>query len=172
MSSYGLQLANKGDKYTYDCSTGRSIIDITLGTSRIVQSIQDWQVEDKEFFSDHKRIVFNLPGFKKPFFEPKWKLDSADWPKFRKLMADKYSSWRKPVYWTPFMVDKEAEELNKDTIESLKVTCKRTSSRTGHKEYPYYWSEEIGDLCKAAKRAKRIAQRFKGTPGYTAALES
>ena len=71
MSSYGLQLANKGDKYTYDCSTGRSIIDITLGTNRIVQSIQDWQVEDKEFFSDHKRIVFNLPGFKKPFFEPK-----------------------------------------------------------------------------------------------------
>ena len=117
MSSYGLQLANQGDKFTYDCSTGRSIIDLTLGTMRVIQTIQGWQVEEHKSYSDHKRITFDLPGFKRPRFEAKWIVDKADWPRFRSIMTKAFDQWRRPVYWTPYMVDKEADDLNRDVTQ-------------------------------------------------------
>ena len=127
---------------------------------RVIQTIQGWQVEEHESYSDHKRITFDLPGFKMPQFEAKWIVDKADWPRFRSIMTKAFDQWRRPVYWTPYMVDKEADDLNRDVNKALHLTCKRTSGRACSRQQPYFWTESIAFLHKAAKRARRTAMRF------------
>ena len=53
-----LLVCNRGNKYTYDCAIGKSIIDITLVTIPLVDRIKDWKVHDEDYLSDHKLITF------------------------------------------------------------------------------------------------------------------
>ena len=60
-----LFVCNIGNKYTYDCATGQSIIDVTIVSTPIVDRIENWKIHDKDYLSDHKLISFNL-SFDKP----------------------------------------------------------------------------------------------------------
>ena len=65
ISQNNLFVSNIGNKNTYDCATGKSIIDITIVSILLVDRIRNWLVLDKNYFSDHKMISFNL-DFEKP----------------------------------------------------------------------------------------------------------
>ena len=55
-----LFVCNIGNKYTYDCAIGQSIIDVTLVSTTIVDRIENWRVHDEDQLSDHKLISYNL----------------------------------------------------------------------------------------------------------------
>ena len=61
-----LFVSNIGNSFTYDCATGRSIIDITIVSTPLVDRIQNWKVHDEYYLSDHKLISFNLTFNKQP----------------------------------------------------------------------------------------------------------
>ena len=58
-----LFVCNVGNKFTYDCVIGKSIIDITLVSTLLVDRIGNWTVHDEDYLSDHKLISFNLNFF-------------------------------------------------------------------------------------------------------------
>ena len=60
ISHNNLFVCNIGNKYTYDCAIGKSIIDLSLVSTTMVDRIKDWVVHDEDFLSDHKLITFNL----------------------------------------------------------------------------------------------------------------
>ena len=60
-----LFVSNIGNSFTYDCATGRSIIDITIVSTPIVDRILNWKVHDEDHLSDHKLILFSST-FNKP----------------------------------------------------------------------------------------------------------
>ena len=60
ISMNGLFVCNTGNKFTYDCATGKSIIDITLVSSTLVDRVKNWVVQDVNYFSDHKLISFSF----------------------------------------------------------------------------------------------------------------
>ena len=55
-----LFVCNIGNKYTYDCATGQSIIDITVVSNPLVDTVSNWKVNDENYFTDHKLISFNM----------------------------------------------------------------------------------------------------------------
>ena len=73
-----LFVCNTGNKYTYDCATGRSIIDITMVSTPLVDRVNNWNVQDENYFTDHKLITFNLnfstqpPGVFRNFKRANW----------------------------------------------------------------------------------------------------
>ena len=83
-----LFVCNLGKKYTYDCATGKSIIDITIVSTPLVDRIQNWKVHDEDYLSDHKLISFNLT-FNKPPPGLFRNFKKANWPYFKCLLAKK-----------------------------------------------------------------------------------
>ena len=78
----GPELHNEGKEYTYECSTGKSIIDLTLSWS-LKTGLKEWKVHKELNHSDHNTIKFKLeiemetiPGHRP------W--NKADWTTFKK----------------------------------------------------------------------------------------
>ena len=93
ISLNNLFVCNIGNKYTYDCAFGKSIIDITLVTNLMVDRIKDWVFHDEDFLSDHKLITFNFNINKgQPLVSRNIK--NADWSYFKNFLAKK--KWENP----------------------------------------------------------------------------
>jgi hypothetical protein len=57
-----LEILNRGNEPTF-CSGGRiEVIDITLGSLRLLESVIGWEVSSEPSLSDHRHIVFTLQG--------------------------------------------------------------------------------------------------------------
>jgi len=53
-------LNREGNEYTFQGARGRSNVDVTLSTTRLVNSIRDWTVIKGDTSSDHLLICFHL----------------------------------------------------------------------------------------------------------------
>ena len=51
---------NRGNKWTFQGGMGNSIIDVTMVTSRFANRIKDWRVSNRNTFSDHNLIEFEV----------------------------------------------------------------------------------------------------------------
>jgi hypothetical protein len=57
-----LEILNRGNEPTC-CSGGRlEVIDITLGSLRLLDSVIGWEVSSEPSLSDHRYILFTLQG--------------------------------------------------------------------------------------------------------------
>jgi hypothetical protein len=62
LNTTNLEILNRGNELTF-CSGGRSeVIDITLGSLRLLESIIGWEVSSEPSLSDHRHILFTLRG--------------------------------------------------------------------------------------------------------------
>jgi hypothetical protein len=62
LNSTNLEILNWGNEPTF-CSGGRSeVIDITLGSLRLLECIIGWEVSSEPSLSDHRHILFTLRG--------------------------------------------------------------------------------------------------------------
>jgi len=62
LNTTDLEILNWGNEPTF-CSGGRSeVIDITLGSLRLLESIIGWEVSSEPSLSDHRHILFILRG--------------------------------------------------------------------------------------------------------------
>ena len=101
-----LQIHNIGKSYTFECNTGKSVIDLTL--SRLFSvSINDWRVSKKMNHSDHHTIRFKLDtGDMIIPAHRQW--NKVDWDKFVKEMDSKhiyiYHPLLHPKAWTKWFI--------------------------------------------------------------------
>jgi hypothetical protein len=62
LNSSNLEVLNKGNEPTF-CNVSRwEVIDITLGTYELLDSIMEWEVSLEPSPSDHRHILFTLRG--------------------------------------------------------------------------------------------------------------
>jgi len=62
LNTTNLEILNRGNE-SISCSGGRlEVIDITLGSLRLLDSIIGWEVPSEPFLSDHRHILFALRG--------------------------------------------------------------------------------------------------------------
>ena len=61
-NSTTLEIFNRGSEPTFCTSVRQEVIDITLGSYGLMDSITDWEVSLKPSLSDHRQILFTLRG--------------------------------------------------------------------------------------------------------------
>ena len=62
LNTTNLEILNWGKEPTF-CSEGRlEVVDITLGSLRLLESIIGWEVSSEPSLSDHRHILFILQG--------------------------------------------------------------------------------------------------------------
>jgi hypothetical protein len=55
-----LNILNHGNKPTFVVCNRRDVIDLTLGTNKIVNLVSNWHVSDEPSLSDHRFICFQI----------------------------------------------------------------------------------------------------------------
>jgi hypothetical protein len=62
LNSSNLEFLNRGSEPTFCSGSWLEVIDITLGTLRLLESITDWGVLSEPSLSDDRHISFTLRG--------------------------------------------------------------------------------------------------------------
>jgi hypothetical protein len=62
LSSSNLEILNRGNEPTFSNIARQEVIDITLGSLGLLDSIADWEVSVEPSMSDHRHILFTLRG--------------------------------------------------------------------------------------------------------------
>ena len=121
IATHGLYVCNTGNKVTYSSSIGKSIIDITLVSSTIVDRISQWSVSDKNTFSDHKLITFIFSSQKQEPVQTR-NFEKANWHLFTKYL-EKSMVYTPPLGWSTETIKKEASKFNLELKMALDVAC-------------------------------------------------
>ena len=148
IASNNLSVCNIGSKFTYECATGKSIIDVTLASNNLTDRITEWKVHDEDYFSDHKLISFKFDlniattakfrNFKK-----------ANWPYFTSLLAA--TKWvDPPKIWSHEIIETEVDKLSKDIIKALDKVCPEKEHKI-KRQQPIWWSAELHNLRKKVR---------------------
>ena len=174
---YDIKVLNRGSKPTFQSHVGSSIIDITLAMGDVYKKINNWRVSDKDYYSDHFMITFNIEGrAPKPPLVKK-----TNWFNFEKCLDSDlkdrdYSAWstetieseasallsiingaiHKSSYYTQFKPPRDkwwSEKLNNLKNEVDKKWRQKKQSKTPNKHNEYI---EARNLYKnAIKKAKK-----------------
>ena len=152
-----LLVSNVGNKYTYDCATGKSIIDITIVSMYLFDRIKDWVVHDEDYFSDHKLITFHIEFNKPPpCFSRNFK--KANWSYFKHILKNK--TWDDPPeLWSKMTIEKEAEKLRRDILQALDKVCPLIKHSTKPKPQSW-WTTELTNLRGRVRAIKREWKRL------------
>ena len=62
LNSSSLEILNRGNIPTFCSGNRKEVIDITLGSYRLIESINGWDISSEPSLSDHKHILFTLQG--------------------------------------------------------------------------------------------------------------
>ena len=152
ISQNNLFVSNMGNKNTYDCATGKSIIDITMVSTLLADKIRNWVVHDEDYFSDHKMISYNLDTKKPPpIFLRNFK--KANWSYFTQLLSN--GKWENPpISWSKETIEQEAHKLKEDITKALDKVCPEKEQKIKTKPATW-WTTELHNL----RRKYRIAQK-------------
>jgi hypothetical protein len=114
-----LKIENIGNTPTFECSTGKSIIDLTL--SRGVRlTINEWRVCKVENHSDHHTIRFSLEDSVTDIDAHRlW--DKADWSRFKALLEGK--DIKLPEYINSGVIDNLVDQLYNCINQALDDSC-------------------------------------------------
>ena len=74
---------------TFITRRASSIIDLTLCSSNIFESVRRWKVNKEDLCSDHRRIEFTLEGLDCKKGVDQWALKRANWQAFKAFIEAK-----------------------------------------------------------------------------------
>ena len=138
-----LTIHNIGDTPTFACSRGSSIIDITLTNAFFPYSIQDWHVDLSDSFSDHRYILFGLPGRGEKTFQRN--IRKTDWQIFEDNLPDiDLSAYEDRVLPFPNEIDKIWSEINSNIKTAFDKACPLKVA--SQKISVPWWSDELEEL--------------------------
>ena len=156
--SNNLVVVNKGKSATYIKGGARTIIDVTLASTKVWSKIDNWRVSESLHFSDHKRLSFNLRTESTPV-EKRWVTKSADWKRFQELMTEKSHGYKGNKYWTPDTVEWELKRVYQDLNHSLSKVCPK--SRMGKTHTNKWWNKDLSKMRTEGRRLEKQAMRNK-----------
>ena len=153
IGKYKLEVENRGKTPTYSCTTGSSIIDITL-TKRLSVSVLNWRVSLDINFSDHRDILYQLAAEYVPI-APSRRWARMDWDIFR----DKLNKLQIRIMTetTKARLDKCVTEWNKHIRIVLDELCPVKPNKPKDLNNPW-WTDELQQLRRELNQMHRKYQ--------------
>lgn len=157
IESENLIISNQGNTPTFKKRNMESVIDITLVTEGLSQSIENWNVlDDFENGADHQYIRFDIEltenrlQHRDRHDDRGWNLKSFDVEQLKILMRNKNEDdIRNP------------EDLTALIAEMCSKTMKKKGNR--RRREAHWWNESINNLRKDCNKARRICTRLRRT---------
>lgn len=154
-----LIVKNKGKSPTFERKSYGSILDLTIATNQIGNSIHKWKVSDEESLSDHNYVTFEVvkeSGF--------WQKNQRKiiW-KTKKLNKEKLSQAMEKI---PENQGAISAEKFSSTLKKLCNECMPMTKTVCKSQPMYWWNEEIAKLRKVCieKRRKHTRIAKKNSP--------
>ncbi len=133
-----LTLENIGNMPTFIGRGTETSIDITLTMN--LDSITNWHVSNKNMFSDHKMICFNL-NLASNIPEKTRLYRKTDWKAFRKILED-YQYDLEGTAWDTQRIDNLAQSMTTNIALALDKTSS-WSPRSNKYKSKAFWNEEL-----------------------------
>ena len=152
--STNLQICNVGEKPTFSNSIRQEVIDITLASIGIERKISDWRVSDKENFSDHNTITFNILTDCRGQKDTYRNVRKTDWNLYRTLLEEKIDTLDRQG-----SLDTQAESLSEIISASYLDSCRLVTTKK--KTKPPWWN---GELTRLKKEAARFRNKYNRNP--------
>ena len=147
-----LTVCNRGNANTYDCPTGKSIIDITLATAKLAENINNWKVMQDDFLSDHKMIYYDilLPSPREKGLGNR-NFKKANWKNFASIMSKKRRT-KMPRLWSRETIENEVQDLMRDITEALDKVCPKRPVKGKPNTSPW-WTTELHNMRRKVDHA-------------------
>ena len=139
-----LIVLNRGAMPTFETSRASSIIDITVASEDLSNSILNWQVHSEDHFSDHKLISMQA-RLSTPEPALSRNLKKADWGKFKDLVETSLTSVEIPTLWTNSVIEGEVSRLMSVIEDVLDKVCPKTK-RGSKAHISNWWTPELDNL--------------------------
>ena len=150
IAQHNLTVCNTGGKHTFDAGNRKSIIDVTLSSLKISESIKSWTVHDQDYLSDHKLISFSL-DFNPDGIELTRNFDKANWKRFNSILTKcKVNNKRK--IWSKETIELEVKDLMKTILHALDKVCPE-HPRKCKTNNVHWWNTELHNLRKRVDNA-------------------
>eukprot|EP00116_Pleurobrachia_bachei_P002757 sb/3463019/ len=150
-----LYIENKGNTPTYNSSTGKSIIDLTLTNSNAHQLIKEWEIQ-KTILSDHEilRTTLNLGNVRK---QTTRLIKNMDIEVYTQKLKEKMEKGKKTKdLTTEEDMNREYDFTTKCMIEAFKEATPLTTT-THHTKTP--WNAVTTGIRDEIKTLKRIKDK-------------
>lgn len=151
----GLDFANRGTVPTFVGARGHTVIDVTICSAGLVNSIRDWHVLEEDSLSDHRYIEFGLEGRGK---EPVYSRNPrhTDWEKYGELLSQRLRDFPSQ-YGTPEQVDLAVEFLEEAITQSFQESCALTLRK--EKKGDAWWNKHLDRLRTKTRKLFRKQKR-------------
>ena len=139
IQDYDLQLHNVGRDYTFECKTGKSVIDITLSRN-LKLKIEDWKVCKAYNHSDHNTIKYNITT---DIIEikPHRQYESADWDIFKAELHKQ--DLHIPKIITQEKLELMVNKLNNCITAELDKVCPILPAKIINKNNPWWTQNSL-----------------------------
>ena len=137
------KLHNVGRDYTFECKTGKSVIDITLSRN-LKLKIEHWKVCKAYNHSDHNTIKYNVTT---DIIEikPRRQYESADWDIFKAELQKQ--DLHIPKIITQEKLELMVNKLNNCITTELDKVCPILPAKIINKNNPW-WTDQLNQMRK------------------------
>ena len=152
-----LTILNSGDEPTFVARNRREVLDITLCSNDICESVMNWKVLQEDSKSDHRIITFTSPGIKtlpRALIRDSRK---TDWGKYTSELATRIKPLEGREIENIEGLDDLAQELVNATRTAGDIACPPRRSSGKPRKRP--WSDDCQRLRRESRRLYRTANR-------------
>ena len=159
--SNGLEVFNNSAIPTFQTQRGGTIIDVTMGSPRLVEFVQNWEVDLDYVGSDHHLIRFSFTISSQT--QRKRDFRQGDWYLFQKLIAE--ADYAPPPRWTTDEIDYALDRLYRDIDRALDRSVKKVRVRNGPRP-PTWWNEALSEAKAKVKRLTSCHRKTRTEASY------
>jgi ribonuclease HI len=162
ITSNDLEIINTGDTPTFVNRIRREVLDITLASREICDTLTGWRVDEEDSMSDHRRILFKIGSAteKAKVRNPR----KTDWTKYEEELAKLSDSEER--YEKMEDLEAGAQKLKENIMKAYHKACPERLVQAG-KGQPW-WNKELGKLRKRTRRAMRVALKKNDSESWDA----
>ena len=152
-----LEILNRGYTPTFLRQNSGTVIDLTLATKDVVNSIENWRVSNVESLSDHRHIRYELVG-KDVEIETIRVPENTDWSIYPDELKDNLLNARRSIYDITDLED-YAENVRSAIIEAYHIACPE-KRKIAAKSTPW-WNKKLEEMRHNSKKLFRKARKHR-----------
>ncbi|XP_055622249.1 uncharacterized protein LOC129765838 [Toxorhynchites rutilus septentrionalis] len=160
LMSHNINICNQGNDPTFVNSVRQEVLDLTLCSSKLSDTLKNWHVSSEESLSDHKHIMFNYNSgdlLIEQFRDPR----KTNWDIYHSKLLDNNSMSLKIISSTE-QLELVSSEYGTNISSTFEESCpltRKTSSKDAS-----WWNKKLEKL---RKLSRKLFNKAKITSNWT-----
>jgi len=154
LSCLKLEILNRGNEPTFCNVSRQEVIDITLGSYGLLESIIRWEVSREPSLSDHKHILFTLRGSTPALLIRNTR--GTNWGSFREDLRDKLERGPKLSMDDEAGLGLAVQWIQQALVTAYEENCPLSPTKNGRKSLR--WKPELASLRREVRRLFKRCQ--------------